>query len=461
MATAAWSLRARLTGLLIGVALVAWGAGSLWLYLSAVAEVDRLSDAAIMETAHAVLAVADRDVRRSRERGRSRDDQHDDEHEIELERVGHDHAENIFYQVRNRRGEIAYRSPGAPQAPLAPAQAAGFTITTAAGEAFRVYTVRAGDDGATIHVAQPLEDRRQLSRASALRLLLPGVGLIVLLGVGTGYIVRRVMLPVVAYSGAIDTRQPGDSAPVDHGGLPSELMPVARAVDRLLDRVEGALRHERTLTADAAHELRTPLAALRAQAQVALRSTDADERAEALRALMGGVDRATHLVNAVLTLARLDASQIDVTALPQTDLAKVAQLVVEELQPAASQRNLTLRLQAARCVLKGDADALAVLLKNLVENAIKHARSAVLVQVTHTDTEARITVTDDGSGLPPGAADRIFDRFYRGAGAAEGAGLGLALVRRVAQLHGGRVAVDAAVPAGARFIVTLPRVAGP
>jgi signal transduction histidine kinase len=458
-----WSLRSRLTWLLIAISIVAWAASSAWLYRSAVAEADRLFDAALVETAHAVLTVADREIRGREHASRRResdahdgDGGHDDGHDIELARIDHAHDEHVVYQVRRRDSAIVYRSPGAPTQPLAEAAATDFSETDAAGTAYRVFSLRAGDEGATIHVGQPLADRVRLARASALRLVLPGAVLVLALVVGVGLVVRQVTQPVVRFSQSIDALQPAEPRKVAHDGLPRELSPVVRALDRLLERVQAALRHERTLTADAAHELRTPLAALRAQAQVALRATDAAERAEALQALMAGVDRATHLVNAVMTLARLDARETKSTELPVTDLAAVVRLVLEELAPAATARGIEVTFEPATDKVRGDADALAILVRNLVDNALRHARSRVDVTIKGDDKSVRIVVSDDGPGVPAEMSQRVFDRFFRAGASDTGAGLGLSLAQRVVELHAGSIMADRAPIGGARFTVTFP-----
>jgi two-component system sensor histidine kinase QseC len=460
---ATWSLRGRLTWLLIAVALLAWGTSSAWLYRTAVAEAHRLFDAALVETADAVLAVADHEIRgrehSARRRGRDHEveDEDDELHDIELARIDHQHAEHVVYQVRRRDGAIVYRSPGAPAQPLAGQDAVGFSTLDAAGEAFRVYSLRAGRDGALIHVAQPLADRARLSRASALRLALPGVVLVLVLVVGVGIVVRKVTQPVVRFSGAIDALEPANTVTVAHDDLPRELKPVGLAIDRLLARVQAALQHERTLTADAAHELRTPLAALRAQAQVALRARQDDERTEALKSVMAGVDRATRLVGAVLTLARLDARYVDPAALPLTNIAEVIGLVVDELAPVAAERSVKVECRLQTCEIRADADALAILVRNLVDNAIRHARSVVEVSVQRDDGQTQIVVSDDGPGVPPEISDRVFDRFFRAGSDGHGAGLGLAMVQRVAELHGAVVSVERSALGGACFNVQFGR----
>ena len=426
-----WSLRQRLTWLLVGAAVAAWGVSSLWLYRSALAQTDRLFDAALVEAAHAVLAVVARELTHHPE--------DEDEAEIELEAVDHAHTESIFYQVRSRRGDIVFRSPGAPPAPLAAAGSSGFSNAKLPGGEYRVYSLEARRERTTIHVAQPLSVRTQFAQSAALRLLLPGLVLAAALVIGTWLIVRRVTAPVVGFAGAIDARAPGDSAPVQLDGLPAELRPVGLAVNRLFARVDEALQHERTLTADAAHELRTPLAALRAQAQVALRARDDGERGEALRALIGGVDRATRLVESVLALARLDARSIDRAALPLVSLDKVAADAADALRADRRVHSIRVELDVPAVRVRADPDSLPIALRNLCENALRHASSRVRVEARVDHGEVTIAVRDDGPGMSADQQARAFDRFYRGGIDGGGAGLGLALVKRVAEMHGGHV----------------------
>jgi len=426
-----WSLRQRLTWLLVGAAVAAWGVSSLWLYRSALAQTDRLFDAALVEAAHAVLAVVARELTHHPE--------DEDEAEIELEAVDHAHTESIFYQVRSRRGDIVFRSPGAPPAPLAAAGSSGFSNAKLPGGEYRVYSLEARRERTTIHVAQPLSVRTQFAQSAALRLLLPGLVLAAALVIGAWLIVRRVTAPVVGFAGAIDARAPGDSAPVQLDGLPAELRPVGLAVNRLFARVDEALQHERTLTADAAHELRTPLAALRAQAQVALRARDDGERGEALRALIGGVDRATRLVESVLALARLDARSIDRAALPLVSLDKVTADAADALRADRRVHSIRVELDVPAVRVRADPDSLPIALRNLCENALRHASSRVRVEARVDHGEVTIAVRDDGPGMSADQQARAFDRFYRGGIDGGGAGLGLALVKRVAEMHGGHV----------------------
>jgi two-component system sensor histidine kinase QseC len=426
MMRAGWSLRNRLVVLLSALAFFGWGASSLWLYRSAQAQASELFDAALIEAAHAVFAAVAHE-------GLGRKD------DFEFEAAEHAHVERLYYQLRNRRGAIVYASPGAPDEPLADADASGFTERTAEGTAYRVFTLREPRRLAAIHVGQRLAEREDLAQAMALRLLLPGVVVVVLLACGVWVIVRRVTSPVISFAGALDARAPAASGAVRVDDLPTELLPVGLAVNRLLQRVEAALVRERTLTADAAHELRTPLAALRAQAQVALRAREAAECNEALSTLIGGVDRATRLVETMLALARLDARAIDRDTLPSIALDRLAAEVVHGLTTSAAAVARHIELDVPPLALRADPESLPIALRNLCENALRHAASRVRVEAQVDGSDVVIAVRDDGPGMGAEQRQRAFDRFYRGAQDSAGAGLGLALVKRVAEMHGGAV----------------------
>lgn len=429
-----WSLRGRLIGLLTSAALVGWAAGSLWLYRTALAEAEALFDAGLVETAHSVLAVIAHEVSAGNH-------EEEDETAIELDAIDHRHTERLYFHVRRPDGEVLFRSPGSPRTGFA-SNADGISDQQVEGRDWRVYTLTNSRFGVSIDMAQPRADRDRIARRIALRLLAPGIALTLLLALGAGAIVRRVTAPIVRYSAQIDTRRPGDRAALPADDLPQEMRPVAQAIDRLLLRIDQALLHERTLTADAAHELRTPLAAMRAQAQVALRSREDGERRAALQTLMQGVDRAARSVDAVMSMARLDSASLERRDLATTDIARLLSLVIDEFRAEAAQRQCTLELKTASVSDRVDADAMALLIRNLVDNALRHARQSVKVELLAAPDCFELRVQDDGPGMPADQRKRAFDRFYR-ASHGGGAGLGLAMVRRVAELHQGSVSLCA------------------
>ncbi len=445
MTRATWSLRNRLIALLALLAFVAWAAGSVWLYRSTRQQAGELFDAALVETAHAVFAAVSHE-------GLRKDD------DFDFEPSKHVHAERIFYQLRDRRGSIRYASPGAPATALADGRAEGFSESVVDGVAYRVFTLLEPRRRAAIHVGQRVADRDALVRSMALQLLLPGVVVVMLLSIGVWFIVRRVTAPVIAFSSAIDARAPTDSGTVVVEDLPSELQPVGQAVNRLLERVQSALLKERTLTADAAHELRTPLAALRAQAQVALRARDDAERSESLQALIGGVDRATRLVETVLALARLDAQAPDRATVKELPLRPMVSDVVRGLVASARGSAREIEVDVPDVMVLGDPDALPLAIRNLCENALRHARSRVRLSASEANGVTTIAVRDDGPGMTAEQKARAFDRFYRATSDGSGAGLGLALVKRVAELHGSEVRFSSGLDGrGLGVEIVMPR----
>lgn len=451
MSARPWSLSRRLLVTLGAATLLTWCASSVWLYRTALGQSDLLFDAALDQTAHAVLAVVRNEASELADAS--------GDVGVELPAVDKAPPGDIVYQVRGPNGGVAYRSPGAPALPLAVAAARGFSAARIEGQDFRVFTLATDDGAATIHVAQPLTRRIALAQSGAVRLLAPGAVLMVLLAFAVVWSVRSAIAPVVRYASVLDERAADSELPVPAKELPAELQPVARAIDGLLARVRDALIRERTLTADAAHELRTPLAALRLQAQVALRSTGSAERAAALDELLEGTDRAARMVDSVLMLARYDARRSGDLMQARVDLSMLANLVAREFQPLASQQGTDLVLAVARTVVIGDEDALAIALRNLVGNALRYARQEIRIEVGESPDGALLAVRDDGRGFATEVAERAFDRFFRGPDKSEvngGTGLGLALVRRIADLHHGSVRIVPGIRGGAGVEMCFP-----
>jgi signal transduction histidine kinase len=441
-----WSLRGRLLALLLAAAFAAWVASALWLVQRAQQATERLFDSALAETAHLVLALAVRDDGEHDRRDRRRRGRVDDDL-AELLPTRGTHDERTFFQVRDGRGRIALVSPGAPTAPLADRDARGYAERAVDGRPWRVFTLHDEASGITVHVGDPLAARVRFAREALWQLAAPGLALLLALAVITLAVTQRLLRPVEHAAQRIAAAAPGATLALDRAALPREIEPLLKAIDALQARVQQALLHERTLTADAAHELRTPLAALRAQAQLAQaaqRAGDAAGRDAALGAVIEAADRCARLAESTLTLARLDATTLQADRLPAVDLARIAQLVQRDLAAAAAARGIDVGLDIARDLdLHADEDALAILLRNLLDNAIRHARARVRVQAEARAGGVELAVRDDGDGVAQADRARLFDRFWRaegGNGESGGSGLGLAMVRRIAQLHGAQIA---------------------
>ena len=438
---------------LLGAAtLLSWGASSLWLYRTAVEEADQLFDAALDHTAHAVLAVVRNEATELPEKKEGVG--------FELAVIDQSDQNDIVYQVRGPNGFIVYRSHGAPAEPLAGAEVRGFSSARVDGKEFRVFSLATELDAATIHVAEPVARRIALTRTGAERLLAPGAALMLALVLTVAWTVRRTTRPLVRYATALDRLAIDTDTSVDGSGLPLELQPVSRAIDGLLARVHDSLLRERTLTADAAHELRNPLTALRLQAQVARRSKDRAESDAALGELLAATDRAARMVDSILALARLDARTAFPIGKDRIHVGHLVHLVIREFTPLANLRGLRIRSTSDETAVLGDEDALAIALRNLLSNALRFARTQVAVEVAGDKDWVSITVRDDGPGFSEESSTRAFHRFFRGGEEgrhSEGAGLGLALVLRIAQLHTGAVHIVPGIDGGAGVALQLPR----
>jgi signal transduction histidine kinase len=247
--------------------------------------------------------------------------------------------------------------------------------------------------------------------------------------------------------------------PLPGAELPAEVAPLVERLNSLFADIVRALENERRFTADAAHELRTPLAALKAQAQVALASGDTAERQRALGQIIAGCDRATHLVTQLLTLARLDAGAPQ----PMQDVAlrPLAEEVLAMSAGEAIEHHCDLVLGDGDARVRGDALLLQVLLRNLIDNALRHSGATQIeVVIAREGKRAVLKVSDNGRGIAAEERERVEQRFYRSASAdsssASGSGLGLSIVRRIADLHGGTMDIVAAAVNGVSLRVYLP-----
>jgi len=252
--------------------------------------------------------------------------------------------------------------------------------------------------------------------------------------------------PLEAMSRAVGKRRADALAPLAERGLPEELQPLAGSLNALLGRLDAALGAQRRFTADAAHELRTPLAALKLQLDVARRVGDDPARVAAYDDLEGGVERASHLVDQLLTLARVEPEALAAQGV-DCDLVALAKDAIVARGAFAAGKRIDLGLaHATPAVVHGDPASLAILLSNLIDNALRYTPEGGRIDVG-VDRDAAgaavLTVADTGPGIPPEERERVFDRFYRGEGnRAPGSGLGLSIVKRIADAHGATIGLD-------------------
>jgi two-component system OmpR family sensor kinase len=316
------------------------------------------------------------------------------------------------------------------------------TVATNEGE-WRVFSIQ--QRGLTVQVAQPMTIRNHLAAAAALSTLAPLLLLLPALGVLVWITVGRGLRPLAAVASAVKARTPAALHPLPESSMPEEIRPLVAALNDLLARLDRALTAQREFVADAAHELRTPLTALRLQVQLAERAHDPEERATAFATLQQGLNRATHLVEQLLTLARQEPEAVRRPP-AEIDLPELARLVTAEYAPLAEAKGLDLGVARANAVtVGGDREGLRALLANLLDNAVRYTPAGGRIDVSVYDEadQAVLEIVDTGPGIPRDEREHVFDRFYRRAGnQVPGSGLGLAIVKNVADRHRARIVLD-------------------
>ena len=334
----------------------------------------------------------------------------------------------------------------------------GFTDVSTDEGLWRVYTAQARDH--MVQVAQPHSVRDRLAADLAWRTIWPLVAVLPLLGLLIWVTVGRGLAPLARLAGDLGRRSPAALEPVRERDLPEELRPLVGALNGLLGRLSQALESQRAFVADAAHELRTPLTALSLQAQLAQRAASEAERATALAQLRRGIERATHLVEQLLVLARTENQSAAGGGRLPVRLDELARETTSQLAPVAAAKEVDLGVERLEPItLTGDAASLRTMLDNLADNAVKYTPRGgrVDLAVFRDGDDAVIEVKDTGPGIPGAERERVFDRFYRVAGSAQtGSGLGLAIARRIAAEHRGSIRLDDAQPSGLRVSIRLP-----
>ncbi|MBP6665931.1 MAG: sensor histidine kinase N-terminal domain-containing protein [Ottowia sp.] len=368
-------------------------------------------------------------------------------------------AREMIIQIWRADGVMLYRSP---QGRLLPPQTViGFSDTVAGGEPYRIYALRTATQ--VVQVAQQTEARGRMAGQLALRAVLPVALLAPVLMLIVWWVVGRAIGPIERVRRQVAARRPDDLAPLPTAGLPAEVRPLVGEMNGLLTRLSAAWDALTHFTADAAHELRSPLAALRLQAQSLQRAPDDATRAIATERLLAGIDRATRLVEQLLALARQEGAG-EGAELVSLDLTALARNALADAEPEAARHAIALTLDAptAHVVLRADEAALAVLLRNLLGNALRHTPPGgqVRVGVREEASVIDLTVEDSGPGIAPDERARVQDRFYRVPGTpGHGSGLGLAIVRAIAERHGAALTLDASPTLGGlRVMLRWPAV---
>jgi two-component system OmpR family sensor kinase/two-component system sensor histidine kinase QseC len=454
-----WSLRSRLLALAAVACAFAWIAGGAAIYYAVQREDGVLFDARLRDLAQTLLVFADHEIQEVEAERR-----HLPTH-IETEGTVHD---RYRYQIWSKEGQLLLSSDNAsrerPPVPLMPLSERGWSTQVVELQMMRVIAIQSTSNRYLIQVAEPLQSRLELvhlfGRYLGIGMLLSAMALAAL-----SLLLLRVMLrPLRDAARHIGRRGPADLSAVALTQLPEEFAPVLDAINRLLRAIDVALCSEREFVAAAAHELRTPLAGLRAQAQLAAHQrTSPQVRNQALRAVQDGVDHATHLVNQLLDLARSDALAGNSARLSTdrqaVDVRKLLGQSMSELGPPAAERGLQLKQVFEVADLWGSEFGLGLIVRNLLANAVAHARPNGQVEIGTRAERGGVVlwVADDGPGIPEPERARMFERFARGKGNDQaGCGLGLSIVKALADAHHANVDLGVSELGGLLVEVHLP-----
>jgi len=420
------SLQARLLAMVLGLVTVVWLCAAMLTWVDTSHELDELLDAHLAQSAALLVLEADGDE--------------DDVGDIPFfNKYTHEVGFQVFID-----GKLITRSPNAGTTPMSTVTDGLSTVRMPNGANWRVIGVQLPSRRVQAFVGEQLESRQAILRALLRNVLWPLLIALPLLAIAIWWSVHMGLAPLRDLSRLLGKRRPQALDPVVLQDMPDEMRPMVGELNQLLERIGGMVLAERRFTADAAHELRTPIAAIRAQAQVALGAgEDVAQRSHALHATLAGCDRATRLVEQLLMLARLEAQGVR-SAMP-VNLCAVVRRVAADLAPAALAHTQSLEVEGeGACNVAADETLLGVLVRNLVDNALRYspAGARVLVTLQPCAQGVELRVQDSGPGMAPAEIQRLGERFFRVLGTDQpGSGLGWSIVKRIADVTGADVQI--------------------
>jgi two-component system, OmpR family, sensor histidine kinase QseC len=423
------SLRRRLLVSVMSAVLLLWLGFGVVAYRVARVEAGEMLDGQLAQTAHLILAQIG--YAQTEERGMQQS--------IKLTNGSnvHPYEQSLEFQVWDAQGRLWLHSDNAPTTPISHHD--GYSDIRHAGQTWRMLALWSSGHRFQVQVAEPVKDREEVAIDLATHSVFPMFLALPFLA-GLIYLaVKQAMRPLDDVARSVSARSPNNLEPIEAAATPREVRPLVIALNTLLERLSSALEFERRFTADAAHELRTPLAAIKVQAQVCQVSPDDVTRSHALSQVACGVDRASRLIEQLLRLARLDPLYGMSEAVP-FDLGRLGHEAVEEVRPTAQEKNQHLKFvpPSVPVQLHGDPEMMGLAIRNLLENAIRYTPrdGSITAGVDHELATTRFWVRDSGPGALAEDLPHLTKRFYRGRNVAiGGSGLGLPIVKRIAELN--------------------------
>ncbi|MBN3833376.1 ATP-binding protein [Burkholderia sp. Ac-20344] len=456
------SIRRRVSSMALGCVTIVWLAAVFGSFRYATREIGEWEDARLVEYASLLVNLSPTDLDRLA--------RFPPDARVELDRGnassvpetdGDRLRRDVLFEVRDARGNVVASSLPAEASGLPDTRNPRGTPETIVihDASWRTHTLRDDASGRWIRVMETANTRSDLATGIARGIVLPLIVALPVLALLLWYLIGRGLAPLKTLSALIGARDARSLEPLGIATVPDEVRTLVDAIDRLLARLRQSIVRERAFTSDAAHELKTPLAAIKVQAQVAIATDDPARKQLAMQRVVQGVDRSARLAEQLLLLARLD----------EYERIPTRAVVVRELVDAAIDRHLAKASDKAIALVAGtvsgraieaDPILIGILLDNLVDNAVKYGRQGGRIEIRVDDDGARqrIVVRDDGPGVAPGEHERLGDRFYRGSGAqSPGSGLGLSIVTRIALYFGGTVRFGAGIDGqGLGAAITLP-----
>ncbi|MCW9023221.1 MAG: ATP-binding protein [Gammaproteobacteria bacterium] len=373
--------------------------------------------------------------------------QHEDTNEDDnINLIGHVYERKVAFQIWDKNQNLILYSSTAPDSPLSENNQTGFQDILINKEQWRVFSLWTDDGEYLIETAENYEVRNELADEISAQLISTSLLSIPVLIFVILFAVNQGLKPLNKIADQVQHRQPDYLGTIENKNTPNEIRPLVNSLNTLFERVTRTLEMERRFTDDAAHELRTPLAAIKTQAQVALRSDQEGEKHQALQQIVHGVDRLTHLVQQLLTLARIGQGEMKVST-ECIALYPLTADVIAGLTHKSIDKQIELSLEGDEEIITySNRITLEMLLRNIIDNAITYTPTQGHVNITITSKGQRpcIQVSDNGPGIAPEFHDKIFERFYRiNSSDQPGCGLGMAIAKQCANLLNAQISLTA------------------